>query len=102
MLKISFFGGAQEVTGACYVLESPSAKILIDCGLFQCPGVCELKSFEPFPFDPASIDAVFVTHAHVDHTGRLPKLVKDGFRGPIYSTPATKELARLMLEDSLG
>ncbi|MBI1957222.1 MAG: MBL fold metallo-hydrolase, partial [Candidatus Niyogibacteria bacterium] len=102
MVKLSFFGAAQEVTGACYLLETPSAKILVDCGLFQCPGVCELKNFEPFPFEPTSIDAVFVTHAHIDHTGRLPKLVKDGFRGTIYSTPATRELAQLMLEDSLG
>ncbi|MBI2038842.1 MAG: MBL fold metallo-hydrolase [Candidatus Niyogibacteria bacterium] len=101
-ITLSFFGAAQEVTGACYLLETPSAKILVDCGLFQCPGVCEEKNFEPFRFSPSEIDAVFVTHAHIDHTGRLPKLVKDGFRGVIYSTPATKELARLMLEDSLG
>src|SRR3989338_1636622 len=102
MAKISFFGGAEEVTGACYLIETSSAKILVDCGLFQCPGVCEKKNFDPFPFNPADMNAVFITHAHTDHTGRLPKLIRDGFRGSIYSTPATRELARLMLDDSLG
>lgn len=107
-MKISFFGGAQEVTGACYLLESSSnssgqgTKVLVDCGLFQCPRVCEERSRDPFPFNPADINAVLVTHAHIDHTGRLPKLVKEGFRGKIFSTQATQDLARLMLEDSLG
>lgn len=106
MVKLSFYGGAQEVTGACYLLESiPPAggtKLLIDCGLFQCPKVCEPKNHEKFPFDASTIDGVVVTHAHVDHTGRIPKLVKEGFKGKIYSTPATHDLARLMLEDSLS
>lgn len=102
MLKLSFFGGAQMVTGACYLLESPEAKLLVDCGMFQCPRFCERKNYEPFPFAPAEIDALAVTHAHIDHTGRIPKLSRDGFRGRIYSTKPTKELTRLMLEDSLG
>ncbi len=95
------------MTGACYLLESSSnssgqaAKILVDCGLFQCPKVCEARSHEPFPFNTAEIKAVFVTHAHIDHVGRIPKLFKEGFRGKIYSTPATKELAKIMLEDNL-
>lgn len=105
-MKISFYGGAQEVTGACYLLETESAgrrtKILVDCGLFQCPRVCEERNHEPFPFNAGDIDAVIVTHAHIDHTGRLPKLVKEGFQGKIFSTSATRDLARLMLEDSLG
>lgn len=100
-MRISFYGGAQEVTGACYLLESGAAKILVDCGLFQCPRVCEIRSHEPFPFNPSEIKAVFVTHAHIDHVGRIPKLFKEGFSGRIYSTPATKELAQIMLEDNL-
>ena len=106
-MKLSFFGGAQEVTGACYLLESAlnssgqSAKILIDCGLFQCPGICEARSHEPFPFRPAEIETVFITHTHIDHIGRVPKLFKDGFKGKVYSTPATRELAQIMLEDNL-
>ncbi len=84
------------------MLESESKKILIDCGLFQCPKFCDIRSHEPFPFDPKSIEALFVTHAHVDHTGRIPKLVKEGFRGKIYSTHPTKDLAELMLKDSVN
>ena len=89
------------MTGACYLLESGKTKILVDCGLFQCPKVCEARSHEPFPFNTAEIKAVFVTHAHIDHIGRIPKLFKEGFRGKIHSTPATKELAKIMLEDNL-
>lgn len=101
-MKVSFYGGVQGVTGACYLLESHSTKILVDCGLFQCPRVCEARNHEPFPFNARDIDVVIVTHAHIDHTGRLPKLVKEGFGGKIFSTSATRDLARLMLEDSLG
>ncbi|MDP3762952.1 MAG: MBL fold metallo-hydrolase [bacterium] len=102
MVKVSFYGGAQEVTGSAFLFDDGRTKILADCGMFQCPRFCDLRSGEPFPFNPAEISALFVTHAHVDHTGRIPKLVRDGFRGKIFSSPPTKELARLMLEDSLG
>src|SRR3990167_7803689 len=101
-MKISFYGGSQEVTGSCFLFDSGKTKILIDCGLFQCPRFCDLRSRDPFPFNPKDIKALFVTHAHIDHTGRIPKLVKEGFSGKIYSTPPTKELAFLMLKDSLG
>ena len=108
MIKLSFYGAAQEVTGSCFLLESLPAgkaggktKILIDCGLFQCPRFCDIRSQEPFLFDPKSIDALLVTHAHVDHTGRIPKLIKEGFRGKIYSTHPTKDLAEIMLKDSV-
>src|SRR3989344_2319943 len=100
-MRLTFYGGAEEGTGACYLLESDEIKILVDCGLFFCPKVCEARSHEPFPFNVAEIGAVFVTHAHIDHIGRIPKLFKEGFRGKIYSTPATKELAKIMLEDNL-
>ncbi|TSC80011.1 MAG: metallo-beta-lactamase family protein [Parcubacteria group bacterium Gr01-1014_29] len=90
------------MTGACYLLETDHARILIDCGMFQCPRFCEKKNVEDFPFDPASIDALIVTHAHIDHIGRVPKLARHGFRGRIYSTHPTKDFADLMLRDSLG
>ena len=109
MIKLSFYGAAQEVTGSCFLLENLPAgkaggknKILIDCGLFQCPKFCDIRSQKPFDFDPKSIEALFVTHAHVDHTGRIPKLVKEGFCGEIYSTHPTKDLAEIMLKDSVG
>src|SRR3989344_4131117 len=99
-MKLKFFGGAKMVTGANYLLESSGEKIVIDCGLHQGSNYCERHNFNPFGYDPKEIKAVFVTHAHIDHTGRLPKLYKDGFRGVIYSTPPTKDFAREHLLDS--
>ncbi|MEW5907785.1 MAG: MBL fold metallo-hydrolase [Patescibacteria group bacterium] len=101
-LKLYFFGGAQEVTGACYLLEAEDEKILIDCGLFQGLKINEDKNYEPFGFNPKEISAVLVTHAHLDHVGRIPKLFKEGFRNKIFSTPPTRPLAKLILLDSLG
>jgi len=101
-MKLSFYGSAQEITGSCFLLEDGKNKILIDCGLFQCPKFCDARSREAFPFDPKDVDALFVTHAHVDHTGRIPKLIREGFRGKIYSTHPTRDLTKLMLGDSLG
>lgn len=88
------------VTGANYLLETVDAKILVDCGLHQGSSYCEAHNFEPFGYDPKTIDALFVTHAHIDHTGRIPQLFKAGFRGKIYSTPPTKDFAELLLLDS--
>lgn len=101
-MKLSFQGGAREVTGACYLLATKKTKILVDCGLFQGCDECADLNFEDFKFDPRKLEAVFITHAHLDHIGRLPKLVRDGFSGKIYSTAPTKELARLLLEDALS
>src|SRR3989338_5744599 len=99
-MKLTFCGGAGVVTGANYLLESGSTKILIDCGLEQGGFFIEDRNFEPFPYNPAEIAAVFITHAHIDHTGLLPKLYKDGFRGKVYSTAPTRDFAELLLLDS--
>lgn len=88
------------VTGANYMLESGDTRILIDCGMHQGSNFCEKHNFEPFAYEPKSIAAVFVTHAHIDHIGRLPKLYREGFRGTVYSTPPTKDFSELMLIDS--
>jgi len=99
-MRITFHGATREVTGSCYLVESDRTRILIDCGMFQGGAFCEAKNLKPFDFDPTTIDAVIVTHAHLDHTGRLPRLVKDGFRGKIYLTPPTADLTKLVLEDA--
>lgn len=88
------------MTGACYLLETAQTKILIDCGLFQGCDECADLNFEKFKFEPRKIDLLVVTHAHLDHVGRIPKLVQEGFSGKIYSTAPTQELARLILEDA--
>lgn len=100
MAKLGFYGAAGEVTGSNHVLEVAGVRIMIDCGFFQGVKVCDDKNREPFPYDPTSIDAVFITHAHLDHIGRIPKLFNEGFRGKVYSTPPTKRIAQLMLEDT--
>nr|MCU0660252.1 MBL fold metallo-hydrolase [Candidatus Paceibacterota bacterium] len=100
-LTITFCSGAGNVTGANFLLESPEKKILIDCGLIQGSKLADDENWNEFPYDPATIDILFVTHAHLDHIGRIPKLIRDGFKGIIYSTPPTKDLAKLMLEDTI-
>lgn len=99
-MRIQFCGGAGEVTGSCTKVEVEQATILIDCGLFQGERYVADKNLEPFPFDPTDIDAVVLTHAHLDHCGRLPKLVHQGFAGAIYATDATRDLAALILLDA--
>ncbi len=99
---IGFYGGVGSVTGANFVLDAGSARIAIDCGLEQGSQFASANNAEDFPYDPATIDALIVTHAHADHIGRIPKLVRDGFKGKIYSTPPTKDLATIMLHDALG
>lgn len=100
-MRLSFHGAVEEVTGSCFLLETETAKILVDCGMKQGERVCVMRSLEPFGFDVTALDAVFVTHAHFDHTGRLPELIKLGYTGPIYLTAPTKALADIILEDSL-
>ncbi|HLT63735.1 MAG TPA: MBL fold metallo-hydrolase [Pseudohongiella sp.] len=102
MARITFYGAAQEVTGSCYLIESPAlGRILFDCGSLQGGDAIERVSDRPFDFDPVTIDAVVLSHAHLDHSGRLPLLVNQGFRGPIYCTQATRQLLRILLEDAL-
>lgn len=98
---IGFFGGVDSVTGSNFLYTAAGKKILIDCGLFQGERFAEERNREAFPFEPGSIDVLLVTHAHIDHIGRIPKLCKDGFRGTIYSTPATRDLAEIMLLDTV-
>src|SRR5438309_1832404 len=99
-MRISFYGACREVTGSNILVETRNSKILLDCGFFQGSKVAEERNWEPFAFKPFAIGAVVICHAHLDHTGRLPKLVKEGFSGPIYATEPTKELTRLVLEDN--
>lgn len=105
-MKISFFGGNQEVTGSNHFMEYESGgkttRVIVDCGLYQGTKVGEEKNNEPFLYDPASIGAAVITHAHLDHIGRIPKLVKEGFKGKIFSTAPTMDFAKLMLTDSIG
>ncbi len=100
-MKLSFHGGTREVSGSCFLLESGDTRVLIDCGLFQGCEECPELNFKEFAFDPRSLDAVLVTHAHLDHVGRIPRLVEKGFSGKIFSTAPTRDLAVIILEDAL-
>jgi len=99
-VRLSFHGAARGVTGSCHLLECAGKRVLIDCGLYQGGREIDEENAEPFGFEPAGIDVVLLTHAHLDHCGRLPLLVKEGFRGEIITTAASRELARLVLLDS--
>ena len=99
-LRITFHGAAGTVTGSRFVVEHAGRRLLVDCGVFQGLKSLRERNWQPFPVDPASLDAVVLTHAHIDHSGYLPALVRDGFRGAIWCTPATAALARILLLDS--
>lgn len=100
MATLTFYGATEGVTGSAYLLQTGTAKILLDCGLFQGSREEEKGNDEPFLFDTRKLDAVVLSHAHLDHSGRLPKLVADGYQGPLYMTEATSELLEVMLKDA--
>lgn len=99
-MRLSFYGADRTVTGSCHMVECAGLRILIDCGLYQGSGELEEENEAPFGFDPKNVDIVLLTHGHLDHCGRLPLLVKRGFKGEIISTSATAEIARLVMVDS--
>ena len=99
-MKITFLGATGTVTGSKYLVEHNGYKVLLDCGLFQGYKELRLRNWAPLPVDPASLDAVVLTHAHLDHSGYVPLLVRNGFKGPVYCSPATKDLCALLLPDS--
>ena len=98
--SLSFFGAARTVTGSKYLVRSGNAQLLVDCGLFQGLKDLRLRNWQPLPVEPAAIDHVVLTHAHIDHTGYLPRLAAAGFRGSVWATPATRELCDVLLRDS--
>lgn len=100
MIKIHFLGGAGTVTGSKFLVETRKTRVLIDCGLFQGLKALRLRNRQPLPLRPADLDAVVLTHAHIDHSGYLPVVVRDGFGGPVYATTPTRDLARILLPDS--
>ena len=99
-MQLEFFGAAGEVTGSCHVIECGGRRLLLDCGLIQGGPAPDERNRQPFPFAAADVDAVVLSHPHIDHCGRLPLLHRRGFRGPIYATPACRDLARILLMDS--
>jgi len=101
-MKVTFFGAAHQVTGSCHLIETKTKRILFDCGMFQGGNYNEGRNADAFPFDPSELDAVFVSHAHADHSGRVPKLIRDGYAGAVYMTKGTRELAKIIWDDSLS
>ncbi len=99
-MKITFLGAAKTVTGSCYLVETKSCKFLVDCGMFQGHSKEITLNQEPFPFDVSELSFILLTHAHIDHSGRIPKIYKDGFEGTVYATKATCDLCSIMLPDS--
>jgi len=99
-VKLHFHGAARTVTGSCYLIETDKAKVLVDCGMFQGSRSMNELNYRPFPFDPGKLDALVLTHAHIDHTGVVPKLTKRGFKNKIHCTNGTDDLCAIMLPDS--
>ena len=99
-MKIQFCGASTSVTGSCHLITTDNFKILLDCGQFQGSKALEAMNYEEFPFNPAEVDYMILSHAHIDHCGRIPLLVKRGFKGNIYCTDATADLVEVMLKDS--
>ncbi|MEG1609917.1 MAG: MBL fold metallo-hydrolase, partial [Bilophila sp.] len=99
-MKVHFLGAAQTVTGSCYLIEACGARFTVDCGMHQGNSAIEARNFDTENYHPENIDFIILTHSHIDHSGLLPRIVHEGFKGPIYCTPPTADLVALMLEDS--
>src|SRR4249920_3909843 len=99
-MQLEFFGAAGEVTGSCHIVRAAGRQLLLDCGMIQGGVDAPLRNRRNFPFEPSAIDAVVLSHAHIDHCGRLPLLVRRGFRGPIYTNAACADLVPILLRDS--
>ena len=99
-MKITFLGAAQTVTGSNFLVEAAGKKFLVDCGMYQGKVTQEFENSDPFLFDINSIDFMVLTHSHIDHAGRIPKLCKEGYQKPIYAHKATCDLCEIMLPDS--
>jgi len=99
-MKLKFCGATRTVTGSCFYVDTGNFKFLVDCGAFQGKDEIDALNYEPFPFDPSQLDVVFLTHAHFDHCGRIPILVKQGFHGRIIGTQPTRDLAKIVLLDA--
>src|SRR5512144_602590 len=97
---LRFLGAAGTVTGSRFLVDTPTTRVLVDCGLFQGLKELRLRNWQPFPVPPESIDAVIITHAHLDHSGYLPALARDGFNGPVFATSDTVAMSRIVLPDS--
>src|SRR4030095_5258321 len=100
MARLTFLGAAKTVTGSQYLLESGSSRIMVDCGMFQGEKALRLRNWTEPAFDPAAIKGLILTHTHIDHIGRVPRLVKLGYQGRIFCTPPTRELAEILLKDA--
>ena len=99
-MKIAFLGAAQTVTGSCFVIQTEKSRFAVDCGMFQGNSAFEERNFDTANYRPEELDFILLTHAHIDHSGLLPRMVKHGFKGSIYCTAPTADLAAIMLEDS--
>ncbi|MEK7100095.1 MAG: MBL fold metallo-hydrolase, partial [Patescibacteria group bacterium] len=100
--KLSLYGGAGTVTGSNFLIEGEEGTLLVDCGMEQGRDFSEKRTYSAFPYDVGSVDALVITHAHLDHIGRAPKLIREGFGGKVYMTEATRDLTELMLRDSVS
>ena len=99
-MKITFLGATKIVTGSNFLVEAAGKKFLVDCGMYQGNAELEMENYKEFDYNPAEIDFMLLTHAHIDHSGRIPKLYNEGFKGPIYAHKATCDLCAIMLPDS--
>ena len=99
-MKIKFLGAAREVTGSCFIVETDKARFAVDCGMHQGNTEMEKRNWDAGVYDPAHIDFFLITHAHIDHSGLLPRMVQNGFSGPVYATEPTGDLVKILLLDS--